>query len=125
MKYKKIIIFIIAGVLSLVFKENFFEPRDSSGPSPTEGQDFILTKHAKCRMKCRHIDELEVTEVLSLGKINQRKSDIHKKPCPVYVKESRVKRDKQLIRVVYGQCAKKLKIITVIDLERNYRCHCN
>ena len=34
---------------------------------------LIYTKHAKCRMDCRHIDESEVVEILDKGTINYDK----------------------------------------------------
>ena len=34
---------------------------------------LIFSKHAKCRMDCRKIDESEVKEILKSGKINHKK----------------------------------------------------
>ena len=31
---------------------------------------LIYTKHARCRMDCRHIDESEVDEIMANGRIN-------------------------------------------------------
>lgn len=87
--------------------------------------DFILTKHAKCRMGCRHIDRGEISFVLDHGRVNLKKSEPHKKPCPIIVKEGKSERDNQTIRVVAAQCSHALKIVTVIDLDRNYNCHCD
>src|SRR5689334_9103439 len=36
---------------------------------------LIYTKHARCRMGCRHIDESEVTEILEKGRVNYAKSE--------------------------------------------------
>ena len=35
---------------------------------------LILTKHAKCRMDCRHISEDEIKEIIHDGKVNEAKS---------------------------------------------------
>src|SRR4051812_17049358 len=48
---------------------------------------LIYTKHARCRMDCRHIDESEVTEILEKGRINYRKSEPAGRPDPKYALE--------------------------------------
>ncbi len=87
------------------------------------GKDMVLTKHAKCRMGCRFIDAYEVNEVLKNGKINKRKSNPNDKPCPTYSLESRT-RDGQMVRAVVAECDNVVKLITVIDLDNHYKCHC-
>src|SRR5579885_670277 len=46
--------------------------------------DLEYTKHAKCRMDCRHITQAEVQEILQNGTINYRKSNQNDRPCPTY-----------------------------------------
>lgn len=87
------------------------------------GKDLVLTKHAKCRMNCRFIDAFEVNEVLSRGKINKRKSNPNDRPCPTYALEFRTS-DGQQVRAVVAECDNVAKLVTVIDLENNYKCHC-
>jgi hypothetical protein len=82
------------------------------------------TRHALCRMKCRNINESEVSEILRKGKVNKRKSDANAKPCPTEAIEG-LSADGQKIRVVVGRCQDSDKIITVIDLENEYVCSCN
>lgn len=82
-----------------------------------------FTKHAQCRMACRGITEAEIREVLADGKVNSGKSDPNDAPCPTYAIEDRVK-DGQLLRIVFGVCAQKIKVITCIDLEREHDCDC-
>lgn len=84
---------------------------------------MIFTKHALCRMDCRYIDETEIKYVLKDGKINERKSHKNDKPCPTYAVESR-SQDGQLVRIVCGDCPSFTKIITVIDLENEFKCDC-
>ena len=84
---------------------------------------IYYTKHAKCRMECREIDESEVEEILSDGSINYNKSDLKDRPCPTYAVEG-ITRDKQRVRIVVGDCDAKAGIITVIDLENEFECDC-
>lgn len=87
--------------------------------------NIIYTKHAKCRMECRMIDVNEVKETLLNGKINQRKSQMNKRPCPVIAREFYSKIDNQRIRVVSAECQNKKTIITVIDLGQDHDCYCD
>lgn len=86
--------------------------------------NYVLTHHAKCRMKCRGIDKEEINQVLAKGKLNKRKSDPKKRPCPVKSLEGYSQRDSQHIRVVAAYCPDTTKIITVIDLKNKYDCYC-
>lgn len=88
-----------------------------------KGKKIILTKHAKCRMGCREIDAYEVGEILDSGRINQRKSSPDAKPCPTYSLEGQ-SRDGPTVRIVIADCRDVVKIITVIDLDNDYKCHC-
>jgi hypothetical protein len=82
------------------------------------------TVHAKCRMKCRNIDQLEVEEILDEGNINYAKSDLKNKGCPKYALEG-ITHDKQHVRVIVGDCESQASIITVIDLDTDFECECN
>jgi len=90
-----------------------------------EGSPVHITYHAKCRMNCRYIDAYEIQQVIDNNYINKRKSNPNASPgrCPTIAYEGRTK-DDQLVRVILGDCANDPKIITVIDLENNYDCHC-
>lgn len=79
--------------------------------------------HAKCRMSCRQIAQAEVEEMMEAGKLNYKKSDVKATPCPVYSVEG-VTKDGQHVRIVFGQCDFKTKVITVIDLEKDWACDC-
>ncbi len=81
------------------------------------------TVHAKCRMSCRNISQAEVEEMMIDGKINYRKSDVKAIPCPVYSVEG-ITKDAQMVRIVFGQCDNKTKVITVVDLETDWKCDC-
>ena len=81
------------------------------------------TEHAKCRMKCRKITQAEVEDIMKEGKINYNKSDVKANPCPVYAVEG-ITGDNQRVRIVFGQCDTKTKVITCIDLETEWECDC-
>jgi len=88
-----------------------------------KGKKLKLTKHARCRMGCREIDAFEVGEILSEGRINNRKSEPGASPCPKYAIEGE-SRDGQTVRAVIADCNREVKLITVIDLDNHYKCSC-
>lgn len=88
-----------------------------------EGKDLILTRHAKCRMKCRKISKAEVMEVIDEGKENKRKSNPNDSRCPTIALEDWTE-DGQLVRIIVADCDNVAKLITVIDLKNNYDCYC-
>jgi len=81
------------------------------------------TAHGRCRMQCRKITQAEVKEIMQNGKINYTKSDVKAKPCPEYALEG-ITSDDQRVRIVFAQCDMKSKVITVIDLEKDWTCNC-
>jgi hypothetical protein len=87
-------------------------------------QRIIFTKHAKCRMACRHLDDSEVREILEHGKINFAKSNDRAGSCPTYALEGRT-HDGQQTRMVFAFCnATEAKVVTVIDLDTDWKCDC-
>jgi len=81
------------------------------------------SNHARCRMQCRHISQVEVEETMQEGKINYDKSDLQNTRCPRYAVET-VTRDNQRVRIVYAQCNRSTTIVTVIDLDTEFDCDC-
>lgn len=81
------------------------------------------TAHAKCRMGCRQISTSEVEEIMRDGNINYRKSDPDARPCPTYAVEG-MTHDNQHVRIVFAQCDYKTKVVTTIDLDHEWECHC-
>ena len=81
------------------------------------------SKHAKCRMQCRHIAQAEVEAIMQDGKINYNKSDLQNTRCPRYAVEG-VTNDDQRVRIVFAQCNETTAVVTVIDLETDFECHC-
>ncbi|MEO6313465.1 MAG: DUF4258 domain-containing protein [Chitinophagaceae bacterium] len=106
----------------------------NTGPSTTDkvnrnsGLDrrvsFLeYTAHATCRMACRKITRDEVQYILKNGTINYRKSEAKGRPCPTYALEGYAP-DNQHLRVVFAQCDEKTKVVTCIDLDTEFECHC-
>ena len=96
-------------------------------PDEVEGfnrntNNIIFSKHAKCRMDCREIDESEVKEILKSGRINYKKiqSDKRGKTYPV----EGYTHDKQHVRIVFAPKGDGLVVVTVIDLETEWTCDC-
>lgn len=88
------------------------------------GAHLFFTKHAKCRMKCRHITKQEVKDILINGTINYNKSDLNDASGPTYAVEGRTK-DGQRVRIIFAPKKEQTTVVTVIDLEREYVCNCN
>ena len=84
---------------------------------------LIYTKHARCRMDCRHIDEAEVAEILAKGRINYRKSEPAGRPDPKYALEGRT-HDGQEVRIIFAPAKRGMVVITVIDLDTEWSCNC-
>lgn len=81
------------------------------------------TEHARCRMQCRRISQQDVEEIMRTGKINYSKSEVSASPCPVYAVQGYT-HDDEYIRVVFGQCDSKTKVITCYNLEEDFVCNC-
>lgn len=84
------------------------------------------SKHARCRMDCRHITEKEVKDILAAGKINYAKSDIGNNPdCKKKYAVEGTTRDGQRVRVIFAPCATEMTVVTVIDLGKEWDCDCD
>ncbi|PSL42624.1 uncharacterized protein DUF4258 [Chitinophaga niastensis] len=82
------------------------------------------TKHAICRMECRQVTRAEVEEILSEGKINPEKSNPNDHPCPTYALEG-YSSEGQHLRIVFAPCdSNNAKVITCIDLDKDWACSC-
>ncbi len=84
---------------------------------------LIYTKHALCRMNCRHISREDIAEIMKKGIIHLGKSDRFDKPCPTYALQGETS-DGEKLRVIFAQCEKETKVITCYNLEEEFECHC-
>jgi len=87
-------------------------------------RELYFTKHAKCRMACRHITQQEVRDILATGTINYNKSNLHNPKGPTYAMEGNTK-DRQHVRIIFAPKQRHLSVVTVIDLEEEYKCNCD
>ncbi|WP_207632623.1 DUF4258 domain-containing protein [Foetidibacter luteolus] len=83
------------------------------------------SKHARCRMGCRHIDEKEVMEILKDGKINYRKSELDGAECRKKYAVEGYSHDNQHLRIIFAPCNDEVTVVTCIDLENEFDCDCN
>ena len=83
---------------------------------------IIYSRHAKCRMDCRHIDENEVKEILKNGKVNERKieTDDRGKTYPLEgIAEG------HHLRIVFAPKGDDaVEVVTCIDLDTDWPCDC-
>lgn len=86
-------------------------------------EKIIYSKHARCRMDCRHIDESEVKEILKEGVINYAKVEESEKG-KTYPLEGTT-HDQQHVRIVFAPHENELVVVTVIDLDKDWSCNCN
>ena len=85
--------------------------------------NLVFSKHAKCRMDCRSIDETEVREILAKGKINHQKIQRDKRGITYPVEG--FTHDNQLVRIVFAPKGDDaLVVVTVIDLGKEWSCDC-
>jgi acetylornithine deacetylase/succinyl-diaminopimelate desuccinylase-like protein len=103
-------------------------------PSPAENQNrqegldrnysnLVITKHARCRMDCRHIDETEIKEIIEQGKINVSKIEENARG-KTYPLEG-VTHDNQRVRIVVAPKPNgEMVVVTCIDLDREWSCDC-
>ena len=98
--------------------------KKAAGHSPLNRNTSLIeySKHARCRMDCRQIDESEVKEILAAGVINEDKIQTSEKGTS-YPLEGRT-HDGQNVRIVFAPKAEKLVVVTVIDLDREWVCDC-
>jgi hypothetical protein len=96
---------------------------DTRGGLNRNARSLIYSKHARCRMDCRQISEAEVIEILREGRINYQKSDMRGQPDPKYAVEGPTQ-DGQQVRVIFANSARGIVVVTVIDLEKEWKCNC-
>jgi hypothetical protein len=96
----------------------------ANGPINRHESHLIYTRHAKCRMDCRHINEAEIKEILEKGDINYAKSEPNGYPDPKYALDGYTV-EGQHLRIVFATSKKGLIVITCIELGVEWQCDCN
>jgi hypothetical protein len=84
------------------------------------------SKHARCRMGCRHIDESEVKDMLVNGTINYKKSELQGEDCKKKYAVEGTSKDGQRLRIIFAPCGDEVTVVTCIDLKEEWDCpDCN
>jgi len=114
-------LFLLVLVIFLVACET-----TTPAPLPVTGTEHVLvyTKHARCRMDCRHITEIEIQEIISAKSINPRKSNPNDSRCPTYAYEG-YSHEQQHLRIIIAKCDEVWKVVTCIDLGNEFSCNCH
>lgn len=123
---KRLLVMVFVALVYFIY--NQYNKSTSTTVSSTEVlHDFdklIYTKHALCRMDCREVRKDEIRQILAMSKINKNKSDYSDKPCPTLAYEG-VSDDGQHLRIIIAKCDNVSKVVTAIDLDNEYFCHCD
>jgi Domain of unknown function (DUF4258) len=136
-----VVIVVILGITLLVVKTcncNKGEPKTPTTTTTTNKTDTYdgrglnrnpsninYSKHARCRMDCRHIDESEVKEILREGKVNYNKSELNGADCKKKYAVEGLTHDKQKVRIIFAPCNTEVTVVTVIDIGEEWPCDCN
>ena len=122
-KYFILSVFTILIILGIWLgkKNNFF--KSSAYELFRDTHHLILTKHAKCRMDCRHITDREIKEIIQTGNVNYSRSGRSNKEDDTYALEG-YSNEHQHLRVVVAPENDGLVVITCIDLDNEWPCNC-
>jgi hypothetical protein len=106
-----------------------YRTREANGPVDRHVTHFILTRHARCRMDCRHITEKEIREILQQGEINYNKSEPDAHPDPKYAMEGYTS-EGQHLRIIFAVPHNRggessLVVVTCIELGVEWQCDCH
>jgi len=133
-KYLPFIVLIAAALLLFYVKKNqrgSFQndpateisiPVITEVPFNRKANKIIYSKHARCRMECRYIDESEVLEILQNGVLNAEKIETGSRG-KTYPLEGKT-HDNQNVRIVFAPKQQDLVVVTVIDLDKEWACNC-
>lgn len=83
---------------------------------------YFFTKHARCRMDCRHITQKEVKEIVKQANINYAKSEPDAPRGAKYALEGYTSKEQQHVRIIVAPKERHLTIVTVIDLDDDWAC---
>ena len=101
--------------------ENKASERNGLDRTPTH---IKYSRHARCRMGCRHITQEEIIDILKSGSINYRKSELNGDDCNKKYAVEGYYHNKQHLRVIFAPCADEITVVTCIDLGKEWSCDC-
>jgi len=115
-------LFIVLALLFIFIYKRWHEPRLREAFDRHPAQVYY-TKHALCRMDCRHISKEDINEIMENGIINLNKSNRFDRPCPTFALQGQTS-DGEKLRIILAQCNKETRVITCYNLEEDFECHC-
>ncbi len=139
MNFKKILPFIFLVVLAFVAlllnkcntikskqpqvttQENVEKPASGLNRNPLH---INYSKHAKCRMDCRHITANEIADILKNGTINYKKSELEGNDCRKKYAVEGYSKNQQHLRIIFAPCGDEVTVVTCIDLGVEWACDC-
>src|SRR5688572_11564963 len=113
----------LVGLLLLVFIYKRWQEPAKKELFDRSPRHLSYSKHALCRMDCRRISREDVEEIMEEGVINLNRSNKYGRPCPTFALQGETK-DREHLRIVFAQCAKETKVVTCINLDEDFECHC-
>jgi len=81
------------------------------------------TKFALCRMDCHHINANSIMGIFRNGEVNRDKSDLHKRPCPIFTVRGSTKQKMSII-IIIQQCGTVAKVLDCYDANGIVGCNC-
>ena len=81
------------------------------------------TKFALCRMDCHHINANSIMVIFRNGEVNRAKSDLYRKPCPIFTVRGVAKQNMSIILIVQ-QCGHVAKVLDCYDANGTVGCNC-
>jgi len=125
-KLRQFLILLLSGAVLASCTSHQDRPNSSSDHQAIidPNTHLIYTRHARCRMDCRHISEDDIREVLREGHINEAKSKQESGKCPAYAIEEDRHKDGVRLRIVFAKCDHETKVVTCIDRDHEFECEC-
>jgi hypothetical protein len=68
-------------------------------------------------------NSIEFEEIMRGGKINYAKSDVKQSPAR-HTPLKALRTTTSGVRIIFAQCDVKTKVVTSIDLDTDWECHC-
>lgn len=116
------ILFLLLLVFGYFLKQRWHEPASSEALDRHPARIYY-TRHARCRMDCRHISEADIRAIIENGVINLARSDARDRPCPTLAVQGETSNGESL-RVILAQCPTETRIITCYNLRKDFTCAC-
>ena len=111
-------------------------PRPTTPPAPSQeaapsdpllagmaAQPLEFSRHARCRMQCRHVATAEIESALRTGTIDPSRTRTDGR-CDSHAVHSTGSEGERL-RVVFAACETETLVVTVIDLDTDWPCDCD